>query len=192
MKIIDNALSLSVLNLLENKILEYDFPWHYSPITYPFGKLTSTNPHPFNFTNYPIIDGQTQNDIGVLLQIFRVRVVLQPRTCGQYTNDPHIDLPFPHRVGILYLTDSNSPTVIYNEKYDFNLDKSKYEDFASASFEYFKENYLGKETVLQTVTPQRNRLLGFDGGHYHASATPNDVDRRVIINIAYGMAKDAQ
>jgi hypothetical protein len=207
MKIIDNALSASVLNLLEDKLLRYDFPWHYSPITYPFGKLISNNPHPFNFTNYPIVDGQAQNDIGVLLQpilfdcidklghpadqIFRVRVVLQPRTCGQYTNDPHIDLPFPHRVGILYLTDSDSPTVIYNEKYDFDLDKSKYDDFANASYGYFKENYLGKESVLETVTPRRNRLLGFDGGHYHASATPHDVDRRVIINVAYGMAKDA-
>lgn len=58
MKIIDNALSPSVLNLLEDKLLKYDFPWHYSPITYPFGKLISNNPHPFNFTNYPIVDGE--------------------------------------------------------------------------------------------------------------------------------------
>lgn len=208
MKIIDNALSSSVFNLLEDTVLRYEFPWHFSPITYPFGVLASNNPHPFNFTNYPITDGKAQSEFGVLLhpiildcidkigypadQIFRVRIALQPRTPAQYTNDPHIDLGFPHRVGILYLTDSNSPTTIYNERYDFNLDKSKYSDFAGASYGYFKENYLGKQTVLGEIIPKRNRLLGFDGGQYHASATPDDVDRRIIINIAYGMAKDAQ
>jgi hypothetical protein len=206
MKIIDNALSPSVFKMLEDTVLHYNFPWHFSPITYPFGTLISNNPHPFNFTNYPIVDGQPQNDFGILLQpilldlidkmghssdtIFRVRLALQPRTLGQYTNDPHIDLEFPHRVGILYLTDSNSPTVLYNEKYDFNLDKSKYADFAAASYGYYKNNYLGKETVLEKVMPKRNRLLSFDGGQYHASATPDDVDRRVIINFTYGLAKD--
>ena len=201
MKIIDNVLPSSVLTLLENKILGYDFPWHYSSITYPFGKLNSDNPHPFNFTHYPIVDNQVQTPIGEMLQpilfdlieklghqnaeLVRVRIVLQPRTSGQFTNDPHIDLPFPHQVGILYLTDSESPTIIYNEKYDFNLDKSKYQDFANASFGYFNDYYLGKETVLKTVVPRRNRLLGFNGEHYHASATPADVDRRIIINFTY-------
>jgi len=208
MKIIHNATSSLIFNLLEDTLLRYNFPWHYSPITYPFGTLISNNPHPFNFTNYPIVDGKIQNDVGALLQpilldcidklgypcdqIFRVRVVLQPRTAEQYTNDPHIDLPFPHRVGILYLTDSNSPTVIYNEKYDFYLKKTKYNDFPTASFSYFKENYLGRETILHAVSPQRNMLLGFNGEHYHASATPNDVDRRVIINFTYGMLTDAE
>jgi len=206
MKIIDNAVSPAIIALLERKILDYDFPWHYSPITYSFDKLNSTNPHPFNFTHYPITNSQPHNQIGEMLQpilldlidklghtvkeIIRVRIVLQPRTTGQYVNDPHIDMPDPHQVGILYLIDSDSPTVIYNEKYDFNLDKSKYEDFADASFSYFKENFLGNETILHKVAPRRNRLLGFNGEHYHASATPNDVDRRVIINFTYTIEED--
>ena len=203
MKTYDNILSESVFELLSEKVMGFEFDWHWSAITYPFGRLNTDNPNPFNLTHYPIANGRPCTQFGEFLEpilydaidrtgdrikeIYRVRVVNQPRTFGQYTNDPHIDLPWPHNVGIIYLNDTNSPTVIYKEKFPFDTDQSKWDDFPQASFGYFKDNFLGYETVVERVIPKRNRLLTFDGGHYHASATPDDVDRRVIINFTYSI-----
>ena len=81
-------------------------------------------------------------------------------TSEQVIHDPHVDInEIPNITTIYYVSDSDGDTVIYNE-----TQKS--------------DNY----TVMDTITPKKNRLLIFDGSHYHTGHSPMKHQNRVLIN----------
>jgi len=201
MIIIDNLLSPSVFKLVTDIVESNTFPWYYSKTTYQHTDINTDKPTTFNFTNYPLDNSQKHTPFASTLEpllfaaieqtgaqvdeIFRIRVAMQTKIDKIYTNDPHIDMPFPHTAAILYLTDSTAPTKIYNETYDFHTDFSKYKDFSDASYGYFMEKYSGVSTVAKEVEAKANRFVCFDGAHYHSSSSPTDEDRRIIINFDF-------
>ena len=81
-------------------------------------------------------------------------------------HDPHIDIPFELASGInnyittiYYTSDSDGDTVLYNE---------------------FEES--DEYTVMDTVTPKKNRLLIFEGRRFHTGHSPMLHQNRVLIN----------
>ena len=78
----------------------------------------------------------------------------------------YIDIPFEYANGfneytttIYYTSDSDGDTVLYNE--------------TEESDQY---------TVMETVTPKKNRLLIFDGKRFHTGHSPMLHQNRVLIN----------
>lgn len=69
-------------------------------------------------------------------------------------NNSHIDLEMPHVVCLYYVNDCDGPTVIYEP---------------------------GSTNILQTINPQKGRVVIFDGKYYHSSSNPTN-SRRCIIN----------
>lgn len=78
---------------------------------------------------------------------------------------PHIDLDVPHYTSILYITDSDSPTIIYNERLD--------------SGDVPKDMEL---TINHEIFPKENRLVLFDGNQIHTGKSPTSSSCRILVN----------
>lgn len=101
-----------------------------------------------------------------LTDILRVRAFLQtPTHQKSTTNNPHVDLHYPHVAGVYYVNNCAGPTTIYKQ----SLLTTSPGEVASTAFE-----------VLQTVAPKKGRMVLFNGAHYHASSSPEDTKRCII------------
>ena len=80
-------------------------------------------------------------------------------------HEPHIDMSRANNVTvILYLTDSTSPTIIYENQIMSNGEQ--YSDLV----------------VKQEVKPQENKIVVFDGTYVHTGKSPENESRRVLLN----------
>ena len=185
-----DALSPTVFNKVKQTVLGGETPW-YAAMTDYYALNPSKYSH--SWVHFAVMDGKPVSPLGDTLmlaalsaldrsgqtvdQIIRIRLGLYSISPQQFTGGAHIDLPYPHKVGLLYLNDSDGDTQIYNEQYDSASDTDP--------FEYFQQRYKGQPTLLATSTPEENKLIWFDGSHYHASQGPTTVAKRVVININY-------
>jgi len=121
----------------------------------------------------------------------RVRIGVIPRDIKPIINQPHVDdIRFPHKVGLLYLDDCDGDTYIYKNQYNYRFQAG--DDLTGKLFDYldlmgwgFEKNSDGTFKdfeILERVTPKRNRLVIFDGSHFHSSSTPTTQQMRWAIN----------
>ena len=87
---------------------------------------------------------------------------------NQITFGPHIDCDREHVTSIFYVTDSDAPTIIYNQK-RFCGDIPK--DLTL--------------TEKQRVMPKENRLVVFPGNYVHTGMCPIKYSHRILINTNY-------
>jgi hypothetical protein len=192
MNIYDNVLGKNALALIQKEIVNaQSFPW-YKTITTDDSK-DAYNIHDFSWFHMVLKDGdiasQSYSLIYPLLvsafdyigepvnNFLRFRLALQTSIGQLYINDAHVDDTTPHKTAIMYLVNSDGPTIVYNEKYDTS---------SGLHSRSYRDNVLNnKLTVKQEVAPIENRLLVFDGLHYHASQRPVNHAYRVILNINY-------
>ena len=109
-----------------------------------------------------------------LKEVIRCRLDMTTyRGDKEITFGPHIDCDREHTTSIFYVTDSDAPTIIYNEK-----------RFCG---EVPKDIVL---TEKQRVTPRENRLVIFPGNYIHTGMCPIKYSHRILINTNYrGTAK---
>jgi hypothetical protein len=188
--IFDNALSKNIFCNLQNTIFSDGFPWFYSGTT--LGNSTAKQDL-FNFsffhnayyhdTGYSFIGEKIEIVLESFLhsineeynKFLRIRLGLIPCTHGSITHLPHIDFPYPHKTGLLYLNSTDGDTVIYEDRYDTNIEKKNFDNFVRSK----------EHKILQKVTTYENRIAIFDGLHYHSSSSPTNSDRRIVITFNY-------
>lgn len=194
MKVIDNILPATVFERIQNTILNEGFPWYWG---------RSAGEHALNGNLFlygwsHIILGPdgyqspmfAPMELGILTaldladepaeEVYRLRLIQNTVADSPYLNGAHIDYnnwshPGRNRTALLYLNDADGPTVIYNEIYEprfGNMDQH---------YKKIKDNL----TVMETVEPKANRLVVFDGRHYHTGTLPTSTARRVVLNINY-------
>ena len=84
----------------------------------------------------------------------------------------HVDMPgIKHKSVIYYLHNSDGSTCLYEEEKP--LDSHEYPELESL-------------TLVKKVQPKENRLLIFEGNHWHTGESPVDSSRRVIFNMNFG------
>lgn len=83
---------------------------------------------------------------------------------GDHYNQPHIDTPDPTYSIVYYLNDSDGDTVFFNEKYSP------------------EQKHPIKLTVMERITPKKNRAVIFESNRYHASCNPSISENRFVIN----------
>jgi hypothetical protein len=175
MKIHDSILPDSDFKALEDRVMG-GFPWYY-------GRKAQHNEeyiNPFLYGWYHIVGGPrawVDGDDGIFKtsvftalekagekveEILRVRMILNTVADKSYLTGAHSDQSIEHKTALLYMNDSDGPTIIYKEKYVHGVKDP----------ELFN--------ILSKVEPKRNRLLVFDGLHYHAGTTPTKVARILI------------
>jgi hypothetical protein len=137
------------------------------------GKSVSPLGDPLMIAAFSALENSGQN----VDQIIRIRLGLHSISPQYFTGGAHVDLPYPHMVGLLYLDDGDGDTQIYNEKYDSSDNADTYQ--------YFQQVHKGQSTIMETSTPEENKLIWFNGLHYHASQSPTTMAKRVVININY-------
>ena len=116
----------------------------------------------------PLID----YNIGPLLRVKLGIVFSRLNKEASIINNCHVDWNIPHITQLYYVTDSNAPTYLYNEKQEPDKEgyhSPKHEDL----------------TVMEVSEHKANSCIFFDGLHYHASSSPEPFDIRVNININY-------
>jgi len=192
--IFDDFLPTRYANELEAQVLDPTFPWNYNQsieyrssdnigFSHIILEYSNHNAQPYIEKNvlslfYPltfIIEDKSGIPFNSMV---RVRLGLFTKHMnGPEPHNPHTDYRFEHTVALYYLTDSDGPTYLYNERRD------------AEPFENFNQDPVvpnPKSFTLQTtVEPKKNRLLLFDGLQFHASSSPQHHKHRIALNINF-------
>lgn len=188
----NNILPKSVLNHLQKDIFSDRFPWYSVSLDYSRGKK---HPLSFHWTHSALMQDDCNSSICKMLQvtsmfalesvgenvdkILRIRIGLHQITPQPFVGSPHVDFPVAHKVALIYLNNSDGDTILYNEKFDIAFTNKL------DSQQYFEQKLDGKVTEMERVAPEENKMILFDGLHYHSSSSPVRAPRRFVINIDY-------
>lgn len=199
---IENFLSLNLNEHYESFLLNKDFPWFFS------NDITNS---PTHFTSFPLDYAQTgfhhtcfvnyqpasatfpyfshlvklveeelpKNNCENFWHLYRLRcgfnIPLNPKN-KKYTNidhnTPHIDHDNSIITGktftcLYYINETDGDTVIFNEL------ASQY------------PNWPTRFNIKKRVSPSKNKLLIFDGDHFHASSSPKTYDTRLVLTFNF-------
>lgn len=190
MNIKDNVLGPSLFKKLYSSVFNANIPYYFSDTTAYLGTEVKNN-FDFSWSHLVYDDGQIHSSLCSFLEsvfltsmdatnqkvekLLRIRIGLITPTAESLTHGPHIDREYAHKTAILYLNDSNGPTYVYKETYDTNSSLN--------SIDYLK--MIKTVNVLKEFESKANRLVWFDGLHYHSSNTPTNVSRRIAITFNY-------
>lgn len=186
----NDALSPTVFEKVKQLTFGGEVPWYATMTDY---YSMEPNKYSHSWAHFAVFDGKSMSPLGDTLmmaafmaldkagqnvdKIFRIRLGLHSISPQSFTGGPHVDYDSNHMVGLLYLNDSDGDTKLYRETYNpaANMD----------TYRYFAEVHGGRATVAETSTPQANKLICFNGMHYHSSSSPTTVAKRIVMNINY-------
>ena len=183
-----NAIDKDYQNQIYNFLTDIKFPWHFlddatnvyindtQNSTPSFANLiyhpnNDSNPY-LDFFN-PLIEELLKKSNLKLTNLLRVRAgfllntkYVLPSMPYKY-NAPHRDHEEEHYTALYYANDSDGDTVIFHE-----IEKS--------------ENY----RVMHKSSPEKGKVLIFDGLHYHASTCPKMCTKRIVLTINFTATKN--
>ena len=183
-KIIQNVLPKMVFEQLQREIVDSALPWYYTKTT-AYSDADEKLWHG-SWVHMVLDDGKINSPLGLMLQtvalsalsaanenvksIHRIRIGLITTAPGLTVHDPHVDFEFEHRTALLYLTESDGYTTLYDKYFDRNVNQ---------------KNVLYTMPIQNLIDPEPNKLVVFDGLQYHSSSAPTEYTRRIVININY-------
>ena len=188
MVIIDNFLPNEYYNELYAVIMSGDFDWYHSHATLTQPLFSERIKESKQFNHSFFIDDIPKNFYDLITpiyfaleehgmkpsQIYRTKANMLIKEIDYPDNTyhgPHPDHPIENTLTmILYLNDSDGDTYIFEENYLEKLD-----------FEYNLDDL----KIENRITPKANRALIFDATKLHASSSPRETDRRVVINVVF-------
>jgi len=182
-KVIDNLLAPSycdsLVDLTKNHLM-YDYITRTSPQDF----LTDTNIKDAGQLSCVVFDPDLQNKVYFgwayeqlkpifytvkdmcpelgLLGTSRVKFnVLLKQDFKYHYNQPHMDSTNTTYSMVYYLNDGDGDTFLFNEKYG-----DEFSDF----------------TVMERISPKKNRAVIFEANRYHASSNPSQAENRYVLN----------
>lgn len=191
LRAVDNALQTELFRDLKDIVLGPAFDWNLREATYDtlqsVEDVDSLNLVKFVYGD-EIFQNPTYTAVYTMLKvallnagekieqdIFRIRFALQFSNKFEKVNKPHIDSDTPHKVGLIYLNDSDGDTIFYNERFDYGMQGASLDDVVRG------KNF----TEMTRVSPKENRMAIFDGSIFHSSSAPIDSKIRCIVNFNY-------
>ena len=177
MRIIDDFLPASYANTISSCLNSPGHQWSFNPRT--VGKSEETELLQYGFS-YNICGetGFNTTDITKLIipmtyfvqdeiggpnnRLERCRLDMTVANGVKVRHQPHQDLEHEHTTAIYYVSDSDGDTLVYNEK--------------EPSDEY---------TIMESITPKKNRLIIFDGLHFHTGHSPMEHPSRILVNMNF-------
>lgn len=186
-----NFLGHSFARTFQQQLLSTNqFKWDWVENT-GYEKIKENKEWDFSWAHFVFRDGQIVSDlypylmpivlnigdaIGVDAQhILRIRIGCNTKTPMPIIHSPHIDSTVPHYTALLYLNDSDGDTVIYNQKYPFLKNSAPHDEYSK------NLNF----TELARHSPEFNKVVVFDGSHYHSSSSPTIADRRIVVTMNF-------
>jgi len=193
--IIDDFLPQRYADEIELQILDPNFLWNYQQnIEYNESNNIGFSHLILNYKNHdatPYVEKDVlalfypltffiEDKSGIPFNsMIRVRLGLFTKDEAQQSqpHNPHVDYRFAHTVALYYITDSDGPTYLYNER----REEEPFENFVDGPQLPYPDQF----TLQTTVEPKKNRLLIFDGLQYHASSSPQYSKHRIALNINF-------
>ena len=182
-RVIDNFVNSAYYEVIANHILNKNFAWNWNTnissadsnlFGFSHGFFNAGKPEsPFYEFLLPMfLQAKGETDAEVLL---RARGDMTVISGEQVTYEPHIDMPKheEHVNMILYIEDSDGDTIIYKEK------------FFPQEGPYVVPQQPKTLTEEQRISPKANRLVIFNGEHWHTGQSPKEHSRRVILNLNF-------
>lgn len=186
-----DALSPAVFNKVRQAVMSPETPWY--SLSTDYYNAQSPDAYSHSWAHLAFSDGVAYSQLGELLymavlsaldntgqdisDIIRIRLGLHTISPQHRYGGAHVDYNLPHQVALIYLNDSDGDTLIFNEKYDPTSNADTYH--------YFQDRFQGKASVIHSSTPVANKMIWFDGMHYHSSCSPTTVAKRITINVNY-------
>jgi hypothetical protein len=177
--VLDNFLPTGLSDELNSVVSREDFPWFYldsisgmnpkgnlsdnkNDIQYGFGHILFDGEPKSSFFDYfyPVIwfiEDRYKITINELIRV-RVGLTLRVDNIKSHHHVPHVDYQFPHKTLLYYINNSDGDTSFY------------------------KKTLNGHEKI-DRISPVKNRAVLFDGQTPHASSTPIDNYKRLVLNI---------
>ena len=193
--VIDDFLPQRYADEIELQILDPSFPWHYQQsIEYSKSDNTGFSHVILNYSNhdstpyiekdvlslfYPLtffIEDKSGIPFNSMIRV-RLGLFVQDKHQEAKSHHPHVDYRFQHTVALYYVTDSDGPTYLYNER----REEEPFENFIDGPQLPPPDQF----TLQTTIEPKKNRLLIFDGLQYHASSSPQHHKHRIALNINF-------
>ncbi len=135
----------------------------------PIGVQPAVSPFYSLVENFPAAIEQKFNvKVNRLLRMHIMLTMPDPKNQSKY-GIPHVDYTeYPTAKTIVYyINDSTGDTVLFNEKYQSDLDTN-----------------IGKKNILTRVSPKKGRAVMFDTLQFHA-ASRSHTNHRAILNINF-------
>jgi len=180
-KIIDNYLTKSYHQEIQELLAGSNFPWYYNNNISEGDKLPGTthfneygfshhfwkyNPEGGGFvdTHYATFIKpfllQAMDTVGCN-KILRCRADMVTWSPEEYIHPAHVDFIFPNTSTVYYVNDTDGDTILYGV--DEKALKSKLE-------------------IKERISPKANRLIMYDGGLLHTGSSPTKHKTRILIN----------
>lgn len=191
LKIIDNAINETSFSFIESHVFSEQFSWMIRRTTHG-GKVKSNleDIDGYSFFHLAFADEKRFSEMSSILEmalyealdklnqpiekIHRIIVGCLTHKSSVVKNNIHIDMPFPHKVGLLYLNTCDGDTDIFKTEFD-PTNENHLEGIVSLS-----------DTDIETsITPQRNKFITFSGKKFHRSTHPTNTFRRLVVNYDY-------
>jgi hypothetical protein len=208
--VIDDFIPDPIIDILVNKLWQYDWPWFYLQDTTYRDKYTDNNAPTWDdgFSTLLFVRAEPGDDGHV-----------DPDKPFIFKANPYYDFVFPilsHMEFTLGLTIDQlkrakvnlNTTALTSDPFEPHIDVPKYKTWtgllclndsdgptviydkkkpehlltAGESLQWYKEN---KDTfdILAEVQPKRNRFVLFDGDYYHSGTRPSKHKNRINLNI---------
>ena len=186
MLIIDDFLPTHEFKKLQGYVTGLEFPWYYhshasaAPGSYvPENAIESgalvhsifskeDNSRSFALEHFAPLLNKIDEHEKFQADFIRIRAgmkTVKPGFSDSNYNLPHVDYRFPHKTALLYITESDGDTFLFNEQYT-GTDLTEF-------------------TVKQRISPKPNRLIIFNGLRYHTASNPISNEIRIIVNINF-------
>ncbi len=164
--IIENAVSKGYQDAIEADFSSHLFPWYFHD-----GITQENSDDNSGFSNL-VFEGNYKSDYYAFLypvllealgkykkglsitKLFRIRAAMFVKNqTSALHNVPHIDHQYKHYTMLYYVNDSDGPT-----------------------------RFFSNEEIVKEVEPKKGRVVLFNGDTYHASSSPRNHTRRMVIN----------
>jgi ectoine hydroxylase-related dioxygenase (phytanoyl-CoA dioxygenase family) len=174
-QVIDNIISETYQNELEDTLFSESFNKITSPKIRYYSNGNIGHEHWFikksQYLNMhqliiPLFE-EISKKSGILGKISDARTFLQEKSTNQNIHDIiHVDMVIPHFVFLYYVNNSDGETILFDKRHTYG----------NSQFLVHGQ----KPNPLEKITPQKGRVLIFDGLTYHAAGIPKENNRCVI------------
>jgi hypothetical protein len=194
--ILDDFLPAKYADEIEKQCLDPRFTWCYNPSI----EMDGTETDQVGFSHvafvYPNSNVNPYIERELTALFFPITYLLEDKSgipfnslirvrLGLFTRDssstsyhlPHVDYRFEHNVALYYVSDSDGPTHIFEER----ITPEPFDNFA----EGIKSPRPSTFTLQTKIEPKKNRVVIFDGLQYHASSSPIHHKHRIALNINF-------
>lgn len=189
-KVFDKIIPLGYADAIEEDLLDREFPWYYvddvtsldygnnsglTHVAFKVGKALDYYP----FLK-PLVYAIAEANGQPLKELYRIRIGFLPKNDEpEYEyNTPHVDFLWDHYTACYYVNDSDGDTILFDKKMD---------DMGLSISDEVMRSYVEKTEfgIVKRVSPQKGRVVIFDGKRFHASTKPRNHKRRLVITVNF-------